>query len=55
MSKGDLLRSIGILLYVVLSFIDRFCFGIANYIYIPVALIGIMFIIVGFILNKKEK
>ena len=30
MNKGDLLRSIGILIYVVLTIIDRFCFNIAD-------------------------
>ena len=55
MSKGDLLRCIGILIYVVLTIIDRFYFNIADYIYIPIALIGIAFIIVGFIINKKSK
>jgi len=54
MSKGDLLRSIGILTYVVLTIIDRFCFNIADYIYIPIALIGIALIIIGFIINKKN-
>ena len=55
MNKGDLLRSIGILTYVVLTIIDRFCFNIADYIYISIALIGIALIIVGFIINKKTK
>ena len=54
MNKGDLLRSIGILTYVVLTIIDRFCFNIADYIYIPNSLIGIAFIIIGFIINKKS-
>ena len=44
MNKGDLLRCIGIL-----------TFNIADYIYIPIALIGIALIIVGFIINKKSK
>ena len=55
MNKGDLLRSIGILIYVVLTIIDRFWFNIADYIYIPIALIGIALLIVGFIINKKSK
>ncbi|MBQ2873563.1 MAG: hypothetical protein IJE89_06175 [Bacilli bacterium] len=55
MNKGDLLRCLGILTYVVLTIIDRFCFNIADYIYIPIALIGIALIIIGFILNKKSK
>jgi len=54
MNKGDLLRSIGILIYVVLTIIDRFCFNIVDYIYILVALIGIALLIVGFRINKKE-
>ena len=33
MNKGDLLRCLGILTYVVLTIIDRFCFNIADYIY----------------------
>ena len=55
MNKGDLLRCLGILPYVVLTIIDRFCFNIADYIYMPIALIGIALIIIGFILNKKSK
>ena len=55
MNKGDLLRSIGILAYVVLTIIDRFCFNIADYIYITIALISIVLIIIGFIINRKEK
>ena len=55
MNKGDLLRIIGILSYVILTIIDRFCFIVVDYIYIPIALIGIVLIIIGFIVNKKEK
>ncbi len=55
MDKGDLLRSIGILTYVVLTIIDRFCFNVLDYIYIPISLISIVLIIIGFIVNKKEK
>jgi len=55
MSKGDILRIIGILIYVVLTIIDRFCFNVVDYIYIPISLIGIVFIIVGFIMNRKSK
>ena len=38
MNKGDLLRCLGILTYVVLTIIDRFCFNIADYIYIQMLL-----------------
>ena len=47
------MRSVGIFCYVILTFIDRFCFNVVDYIYIPIALIGISIIIVGFIINKK--
>ena len=53
MSKGDLLRIIGNLIYIVLTVIYRFCFNIADYIYIPIAIISIVLIIIGFIINKK--
>ena len=55
MNKGNILRIIGILSYIVLTFIDRFCFKIADYIYIPIALVGIMLIIVGFIMQKQNQ
>lgn len=55
MNKGDLLRSVGIFCYVILTFIDRFCFNVVDYIYIPIALIAIIFLIVGFIINRRMK
>ena len=39
MNKGDLLRCIGILTYVVLTIIDRFCFNIADYIHVPLLIV----------------
>lgn len=53
MKKGDLFRCLGILMYVILTFLDRFCFDIVDFIYIPVALVGIILIIVGFIVEKN--
>lgn len=55
MKKGDLIRGIGLFIYIVISFLDKFCFKIVDYIYIPIALISIVLLIVGFIVNKKEK
>ena len=54
MKDRSLISSIGILLYVVLSLTDRFFYNIPDYIYIPSAIVGIVIIIVGFIVDKKK-
>ena len=54
MKERSFIGSIGILLYVVLSLIDRFFYKIPDYIYIPLAIVGIVIIIVGFIIDKKK-
>lgn len=54
MKEKSFLGSIGILLYVVLTVIDRFFLGIPDYVYIPLAILGIAIIIIGFIINKKK-
>lgn len=46
MKERSFIGSIGILLYVVLSLIDRFFYKIPDYIYIPLAILGIVIIIV---------
>ena len=55
MKERSFIGSIGILLYVVLSLIDRFFYKISDYIYIPLAILGIVIIIVGFVKDKNEK
>ena len=54
MKERSFIGSIGILLYVVLSLIDRFIYQIPDYIYIPLAILGIVIIIVGFVIDKKK-
>ncbi len=54
MKDRSLISSIGILLYVALSLTDRFFYNIPDYIYIPLAIVGIVIIIVGFIVDKKK-
>jgi hypothetical protein len=54
MKERSFIGSIGILLYVVLSIIDRFFYKIPDYIYIPLAILGIVIIIVGFVIDKKK-
>ena len=54
MKERSFIGSIGIILYVVLSLIDRFLYQIHDYIYIPLAILGFVIIIVGFVMGKKK-
>ena len=54
MKERSFIGSIGILLYVILSLIDRFIYKIPNYIYIPLAILGIVIIILGFVIDRKK-
>ena len=54
MKERSFIGSLGILLYVVLSLIDRFFYKIPDYIYIPLMVLGIVIIIVGFVIDKKN-
>ena len=54
MKERSYIGSIGILLYVVLSLIDRFIFEIPNCIYIPVAILGILIVVVGILIDRKR-
>ncbi len=54
MKERSFIGSLGILLYVVLSLIDRFFYKISDYIYIPLMVLGIVIIIVGFVIDKKN-
>lgn len=51
--ERSLIISIGILLYVIMSVVDRFIVSIPDWIYIPIAILGIALIIIGFIKSKK--
>ena len=54
MKERSFIGSLGILLYVVLSLIERFFYKIPDYIYIPLMVLGIVIIIVGFVIDKKN-
>lgn len=54
MKERSFIGSIGILLYVILSFIDRFIYKIPNTIYIPLSILGIVIIILGFVIDRKK-
>lgn len=55
MKERSFISSIGILLYVVLSLIDRFFYQIQDHIYIPLAILAIIIIIAGFVIDKKKQ
>ena len=54
MKERSFISSIEILLYVILSFIDRFIYKIPNTIYIPLAILGIVIIILGFVIDRRK-
>ena len=55
MKKGSIFTSFGMLIYLVLSIIDRFVVKVSNYIYIPIMIVGIILIIIGILQNRKNK
>lgn len=48
MKDKNILISMGIIIYIVMSGIDRFVYHIPNVMYIPVAILGIALILIGF-------
>lgn len=55
MKNKNRLMGIGLLIYFVLSIIDRFVVKISDYIYIPIMIVGIVFILLGLLQNRNEK
>ena len=53
--KSTLLISIVLIIYILLSVIDRYFIKVDPYLYIPIALLGILFIILGIIKDGKNK
>ena len=54
MKDRSFLTSIGILIYLIVSIIDKFFYKIPDYIYIPIAVIGIVICIIGFIKDRNK-
>ena len=54
MKDKSILISVGIIIYIAMSGIDRFVYHIPNTIYFPVAILGIAFILVGFFKGKSK-
>ena len=55
MKDKSILISVGSIIYIVMSGIDRFVYQIPNIIYIPVAILGIALILVGFFKDKFKQ
>lgn len=54
MKDKSILISIGIVIYIIISGIDRFVYHIPNIVYIPVAILGIVLILFGFLKDKRR-
>ena len=55
MKDKSILISVGIIIYIVMFGIDRFVYHIPNVIYIPVAILGIALILIGFFKDKFKQ
>lgn len=54
MKDKSIFISVGIIIYIAMSGIDRFVYHIPNIIYIPVAILGIALILIGFFKDKYK-
>ena len=54
MKDKSILITVAIIIYIAMSWIDRFVCHIPNIIYIPVAILGIALILIGFFKDKSK-
>ena len=54
MKDKSIVICVGIIIYIVMTRIDRFVYHIPNVIYIPVAIFGIALILIGFFKDKSK-
>ncbi len=54
MKKGDILKCIGILIYVILTFTDKLFYAVPDGVYVTAALIGAACLIMGFVQEGKK-
>lgn len=52
--KGNILINIALIMFVIYSLVDRFIIEIPNIVAIPVLILGIVFIFVGFYKQKGK-
>ena len=55
MKDKNILICVGRIIYIAMSGIDRFVYHIPNIIYIPVAILGIALILIGFFKDKFKQ
>ena len=55
MKERSYLISVGIVIYIVMSAVDRFIYHIPKIIYIPLAILGITLILIGFFKDKSQQ
>lgn len=54
MKDKSIFTSIGVIIYIVISGIDKFVYSIPNIIYIPLAILGIVLIFIGIFKSKGK-
>lgn len=54
MKNQNIFISFGIVIYIVMSGIDKFVYRLPNMVYIPIAILGIILILIGFLKIKKD-
>ena len=54
MKYKSIFISVGIIIYIAMSGIDRFVYHVPNIIYIPVAIFGIALILIGFFRDRSK-
>ena len=54
MKNQNIFISLGIVIYIVISGIDKFVYRLPNMVYIPIAILGIILILIGFLKIKKD-
>lgn len=52
--KFNYMGSIGIILYVIITLIDRVIYKLPDLIYIISLLVALLFLVIGIIINKKK-
>lgn len=55
MKNKNYLIIIGIIIYILMSGVDRFVYHIPNVVYIPAAILGIVLILTGFFSDKNKQ
>lgn len=55
MKNKSLLPILGIIIYIILSIIDKFVLKVSDYVYISLSIIAMILIIIGLIKDRRKK